>query len=175
MIVALDTSVLLLFLAPGVAPPRVPGTSDPLPMARERVEHLIAELDAGKARVLIPTPVLSEVLVNASAAAPAYLEILARSSCFRIADFDQRAAVKLAAVVRQATASGDLKGGSTYPRQKVKVDRQIIAIAKVNRAGVIYSDDEDVVRFGRRAGLRAVTTAELPLPSEAAQGTFDLG
>lgn len=168
MIVTLDTSVLLLFLTPSVQLPRVPGTTDPLPMARERVEHLIAELTASKARVLIPTPVLSEVLVNAGAAAAAYVDILGHSSCFRIVDFDQRAAAELAAMVRQAIDSGDLKGGSISSRQKIKVDRQIVAIAKVNKASVIYSDDQDIVRFG----LRVITTAELSLPPEAAQGSL---
>lgn len=161
--------MLLLVLAPGVAPPRLPGSDEPVPLARERVEHLIAELDAARAKALIPTPVLSEVLVNAGAAAPAYLDLLARSSCLQVVDFDQRAAVELAAIVRQAMVAGDLRGGSASPRQKIKVDRQIVATAKVNRASVIYSDDADMARFGQRAGLRVVTTAELPLPPEQAQ------
>jgi hypothetical protein len=88
VIAAFDTSVLLLLLAPGVAAPRLPGTNEPVPLARERVEHLIAELDAAGARALIPTPVLSEVLVNAGAAAQAYLDMLAKSSCLQVVDFD---------------------------------------------------------------------------------------
>jgi hypothetical protein len=175
VIVALDTSVLLLFLAPSTAPPRLPGTNEPLPHARERVEHLIATLDTDKASVLVPTPVLSEVLVNASTAAPTYLDLLSRSSRFRVVDFDQRAAVELAVMVRQAIASGDHRGGSISPRQKIKIDRQILAIAKVNRAGVVYSDDEDMMRFGPRAGLKVIATAKLPLPPEIAQGSLNLG
>lgn len=139
-------------------------------MARERVEHLIRQLDAAGAKALIPTPVLSEVLVNAGTATSAYLDLLAKSSCLQVADFDQRAAVELAAVVRQAIADGNLRGGSGSPRQKIKVDRQIVATARVNRVSIIYSDDADVARFGQRAGMRVVTTAELPVPPERAQG-----
>lgn len=173
MIVAVDTSVLLLFLAPHAPPPRLAGGAEPLPHARERIEHLIATLDEEKARILVPTPVLSEVLVHANAAAPRYLEIIARSGCFQVVDFDQRAAVELAAMTRQAIAEGDYRAGSSSPRQKIKIDRQIVAVAKVWRAAVLYSDDEDVARIGQRAAIRVVTTSALPIPAEITQGRLD--
>jgi hypothetical protein len=56
------------------------------------------------------------------------------------------------------------KGGSDAPYQKVKFDRQIVAIAKVNRAHTIYSDDADVRKFATKAGIKAVPTWDLPIP-----------
>ena len=47
---------------------------------------------------------------------------------------------------------------------KVKVDRQIVAIAKVHEVDELYSDDEDVRRIGESVGVRVKGVADLPLP-----------
>jgi hypothetical protein len=57
---------------------------------------------------------------------------------------------------------------------KLKFDRQIIAIAKVNCAKSIYSDDFGVKSVATANGLKTVHTWELPLPPTAAQGELDL-
>ena len=49
---------------------------------------------------------------------------------------------------------------------KVKYDRQIVAIAAVARAEHIYSDDSDVRRLAKRAGIAVSGVADLPLPPE---------
>jgi hypothetical protein len=51
----------------------------------------------------------------------------------------------------------------------VKFDRQIVAIARTEGAQVIYSDDADLRRFARAAGIDVVGIADLPLPPESAQ------
>jgi hypothetical protein len=119
--------------------------------------------------VTVPTPVLSELPVRAGAAGPEYLETLNRSARFRIADFDQRAAVEVAAPTREAIASGDKRGGSASPWAKIKFDCQIIAIARVAGATTIYSDDADIARFAKGAGIAVVRIQDLPLPPEGAQ------
>ena len=57
------------------------------------------------------------------------------------------------------------RGGSASPWAKLRFDRQIVAIAKTNRATRIYSDDEDVMKFATRLEIKVVRTWELPLPS----------
>ena len=58
-------------------------------------------------------------------------------------------------------------------RAKAKFDDQIVAIAAVEGASLIYSDDKDIAKLvGGR--LRVVSIAELPLPPEDAQGTLPL-
>jgi hypothetical protein len=46
------------------------------------------------------------------------------------------------------------------------VDRQIVAIAKVYRARVIYSNDGDMATIARSAGLHVIGIEELPLPAK---------
>jgi hypothetical protein len=48
---------------------------------------------------------------------------------------------------------------------KVKFDRQIVAIARVNAATTIYSDDEGVISFARVCGLTAIPVWALALPA----------
>ena len=171
--VVFDASVLLLLLDPDASPPNDLATGRPVEQAKVRIEHLIATLEQQRTKVIIPTPVLSEVLVRAGDAAPAYLEELNRSARFKIVPFDVRAAVELAALTREALDAGDKREGSTAPWQKIKLDRQIVAIARTEEAGTIYSDDVDVQRFAKHAGIEVVGIADLPLPPEEPQRSLE--
>ncbi len=128
MVVFDTTTLLVAIVPPGQVPVCVKGQD--IPDARRRVDYLIQCLDkAGK--VVIPTPALAEALVRAGAdAAQRYIERITRSAAFEIADFGTLAAIEAAEMTREAIASGRLKVGSSGPRQKVKVDRQIVVIAK---------------------------------------------
>ncbi len=87
-------------------------TPSSVPRAKERVEHLIECLTAAGEKIVIPTPALSECLVHTGPAGPEYLTILGRQSCFRIASFDERAAVEAAVRTFQARQRGQRKGGN---------------------------------------------------------------
>lgn len=130
-----------------------------------KVDHLVDTLDKLRSRIIVPTPALSELLVGAKDAAPAYLDIISRSRFFRIEPFGTKAAVEAADMTRNAIAMGDKRGGavdSTWP--KVKFDRQIVAIAKVTGCATIYSDDDDVRRFAEQVAIPTVTLPQLPDP-----------
>lgn len=133
-----------------------------------RLMFLIQSLDKAKTKIIVPTPALCEVLIGASDAAPQYLEIINHSSRFKVAPFGTRAAVEAAAAHRDALRAGDKKEG-TRSWLKVKFDRQIVAIAKIEGADVIYSNDEDIVRFSARDGLEVIAIEGLPAPPEKPQ------
>jgi predicted nucleic acid-binding protein len=167
--VVFDANFLLLLLDPEARPPNDPETGEPVPRCKDRIENLIATFEQDGTKVLIPTPALSEILVRAGAAGPAYLETLNGSARFRIVPFDMRAAVELAQMNRQALEAGDKKSGRAAAWSKIKFDRQILAIARVEGAGVVYSDDEGLRRFGQTAGMKVIGISELPLPPEDPQ------
>jgi predicted nucleic acid-binding protein len=131
-----------------------------------RLLHLIDTLDKQRAIVVVPTPALSETLIGAGDAAPKYLETISRTYRFRMAPFGQRAAVEAAARHREALRLGDKKEGSES-WAKLKFDRQIVAIAKVEGADTIYSNDGDIQRYAEADGLKVVTLDDLEGPSEA--------
>lgn len=87
------------------------------------------------------------------------------------------AAVEVAAMFQDLLRRGDLKVDAVtenVSRSKVKFDHQIVAIAKVQGASIIYSDDRDVAQYGKRSGIAVVRTAELPLPPGDPQTAMDL-
>lgn len=164
MIVAVDATSLTLLVNPESDPPQDPATGQPLAGAAERIAQLIADVEKARGTILIPTPALAEVLVKGGDAGPAILDRLNASARFKIADFDQRAAVEVAAMTREALRAGDKFAGVAEPWQKVKYDRQIVAIARVNGASALYADDRGVAAFGKMVGLTVIRSWELPLP-----------
>ena len=67
------------------------------------------------------------------------------------------------------------KGGSQeIAKTKIKFDRQIVAIAKVEGATAVYSDDKNVVAYAREAGLEGYRLADLPEPPEDPQHSLPL-
>lgn len=174
--VVFDSSVLLLVLDSAAKAPIDSATGACVHNAAKRIDHLIGCLSADREKIIIPTPVLSEVLVHAGAAMQRYLEILNGQASFRIAPFDQKAAIEAALVTSDAIKRGGHRIDAANPdssKTKIKFDRMIVAIAKVEGAHTVYSDDDDVHSYATRAGLKAFRTAELDLPPEELQSSLD--
>jgi len=172
--VVFDATTLLCLLDPEAKAPTDPETGKPVAHVKERIEFLVRELERAKEKIIVPTPALSELLVRAGDAGPEYLDILGKAATFKIVDFDQRAAVEVAAATREALDTGSKKGGSESSWAKIKFDRQIIAIAKVEGASTIYSDDGDIVRFSKNSAITVVGVSDLSLPPQEAQQTLPL-
>jgi len=83
--VVLDTTMLSLLLRPDSRPPIDPATGAPVAFARERLEGLVETLQKARTRVIIPTPVLSELLIKAAMAFPGIVDTIERSAVFRVA------------------------------------------------------------------------------------------
>jgi hypothetical protein len=164
--VAMDAGFLGLLLHPNAKPPNDPATKKPLLSAPERIEKLVEELHGLHERVILPTPALCEFLVLAGKDAQQYLYELSIQPGFYIRPFDQMAAIELAAMESLARGKGSKRSpaGAAIPWQKVKFDRQIVAIAKVHQAHTLYSDDGDVKAIAEDAGIKVIPCWELPLP-----------
>ena len=169
-----DATTLLLFLEPNARAPLDPATNEPVTNAKSRIDHLIETLEKRRETIVIPTPALSEVLVHANDAGPRYLQILNTTRCFRIEPFDQRAAVELAAMIREALQEGNLRAGTQATRAKLKFDRQIIAIARTQNETAIYSDDRDIATLADPLELEVIPVHALPLRADDAQGKLEL-
>ena len=166
--VALDATVLAVLLDPQATVPRHPDTNAPLTNALDRISGLVARLTAANHEILIPTPALSEVLVKVDEP-QALLNRVAKDPIFRVAPFGIRAAMEAAEMTRNAIESGGKRGKAKGPWSKVKVDRQIVAIARVHGAETIYSDDGDVRSLGEEVGIAVTRIADLPLPTASSQ------
>lgn len=162
--VIMDATVLLLLLNEQTAPPRDPSNhNEPIDDAHQRVKHLAHELGKKGEQVLIVAPVLAELLVRAEAAATVYMTEFRSSALFKIASFDQKAAIEHSIYTKKAIESGDKRQGVPESWLKVKFDRQIVAIAKAEGAHTIYSDDKHLKTHAEQQGITVITTAELVL------------
>ena len=158
--VVLDTTFLSLIFNP--RSPAVTRLPIPAADAQARLKAFVHRLDVKREPVVVPTPALAELLVGLSDSVGPVVDRLTKAGPFKLAPFDMRAAVELAAMTRSDVAGGDKRGGVDAPWQKVKYDRQIVAIAASLNARAICSDDRGVRAFGLRAGLEVIGVADLP-------------
>lgn len=174
---AIDQSFLELLLHPKGRPPRDPKTNKPIERLPERIDELIQSWEEDAETVIIPTPALSQFLILAYHEASDYLGKISASSYFRVESFDERAAVELAAihigVMSTSSKRKQKRGGSEATWAKVNFDRQIVAVAKVNNATTIYTDDGEMIKFAKRMGLDTVSSWELPAPKEKQAELFE--
>jgi|SRR5271169_1285664 len=161
--VLFDTTFLSLLLHPGSNPP-LGSDGNPVKRCKDRIENLIQLLSEKKTKIIIPTPVLSEILVLSGKSGPDYLSAINDRACFEIKSFDQKAAIEAATQIREAMSGGDKKAAAVGTWAKVKFDRQIVAIAKVEGVQTIYSDDQDVEAYAKAVGIKVITVEQLALP-----------
>ena len=157
-----DADMLLLLLDPTLPAPKDEETGIPVSDVKERLEHLVNTLHEERKKIIIPTPALSEVLIHTDGAGTDYLAKIQNSAAFKIEPFDTRAAVELARMTALALNEGDKKGGCSAPWNKIKFDRQIVAIAKISNVSMIYSNDKGLKTFARanvKSGVQALNQA----------------
>ena len=165
MLVVFDTSILSLVLDPTITPPHDPGTGKPVANTPARIDYLLEQLEESGARILIPATVWGEFLVIADESGPDYVAEIDGRSAFEIVPFDGKAAIEAAASQRRALIAGNRKLKLKGTRQCVKADRQIVSIAKTQKAERIYTSDEDIKKLaGEVPGLTAIMLWDLPEP-----------
>lgn len=133
---------------------------------RARLDGLVDALTAGRIKVLIPTPALSELLIHAGKARDEYYRILSRTSPYQIAAFDAKASMECALQLEQALTR---RQQAAITKTKLKFDWQIVSIAITRGATAIYSDDEDIARCGKHAGVSVQAIDSLPIPASKRQ------
>lgn len=170
--VVFDSAVLTLLLWDLARPPLDPTTGKLVERCKERMELLVSALHKTKQTILIPTPVISEVL-TVSGAGLRYLAILQKTAVFRIEAFDTRAAIELAEMNKVHLAAGDKKAGIDAPWQKIKIDRQIVSIARVAGAKTLYTNDGSLKATAESVGFKVIGVHELPLPVKHDDGQHD--
>jgi len=164
--VSIDAGFLSLMLHPEAKPPDDPVTNKPVERAKERIEQLLEDLDAAQERIIVPAPALAEFLVLAGKDGPQYINELSLRSHIYVQPFDQMAAIELASMELSARGKGNKRqpGSPQAPWQKVKFDRQIVAISKLHGVHTIYSDDGDVRNIAESFGIKVVPCWKLDLP-----------
>lgn len=173
--IVFDSTFLLLLLSENTPTPIDPATGQPLARCKDRVEHLIATISKAGDKIIIPTPSLAEALVHAGEAAERFFTVIRTSRYFQVTPFGTTAAIEAAEIMRKRIAlHGRLTDAEVKSRAKIKFDIQILAIANVSRAAALYTDDRDLQKLAKAAGLSSQGFLDLPLPPEDDQQSLDL-
>ena len=173
MKVCLDTTALMCLLDPRSDVFPAPDGSTVRHMQR-RMDHLVTTVADAKGSAVVPTPALAELLVGAGAQRAAMLRVLENRKAIRVEPFDKMAAVHCASLDNQAISDGDKKDGVRNSWQKVKIDRQIVAIAQVARCERIVTGDPDVEKIAGRAAIETMFVWQLDVPPADAQIAMQL-
>jgi predicted nucleic acid-binding protein len=155
--IVVDTSVLVFLADPHAAAPLDTKTGKPVPHCTERIEGLIEGLDESGAVMVIPTPVLSELLICVGNAQAEVLATVTGKRSVVVAPFDQMAAVENAQL-RRSKASRKKRGET---KKEVSFDLQILAIA--------LTDDRNLRRRCLQTGMKVKGIADLALPDSKRQ------
>src|SRR5579863_3737066 len=120
--------------------PCPPGSNVPVTLPRERIELLLSELAKKKETILIPAPALTEFLCLVEEAGPGYIHTIDKKSAFEVAPYDEKAAIEAAEIMKKfKKEDGKHSGPGEGNWQKVKVDQQIVAIARAEAADCLYT------------------------------------
>lgn len=138
---------------------------------KAKLENLVIELQKKHTKILIPTPSLTELMVRAGKAREKIYQTLSGKSSFKIVPFDSKAAMECSLLLEEAL---DKNGKRQISKSKIKFDWQIVAIAAVHNSTIIYSDDNDIARYGKRAKIEVMKIDDLPLPESARQQNLTL-
>jgi predicted nucleic acid-binding protein len=161
MNVVLDNNALVFLLNP-----------DAHGDVKARLRGLLAEVEGSRGQVLIPTPVLTEYLSHApeQTLRQTLMTRFRTSRWVAVVSFDELAAEECAAMYIRAKLEGDKRAPlePTTAWQSVKIDRQIVAIAKV-RGAMIVTGDDDVLKVAAWANIRAVKAQDVPIPESERQ------
>lgn len=140
---------------------------------RARINYFFEQAEKKRTKIIIPMPAIAEYLVGADIAALDTLNLLEKKSYIFCAPFDRTSAYECALLDRAALNNGK-KDGVDQPWQKIKIDRQIVAIAKAYSAKLIVSMDTGVQSNAKRVGIPAIDIQGLELPESAKQRVLPL-
>ena len=140
-IVGLDSNVFIWGIR-GVA---AAGQEDRI----DNAKRFIARLDEQDTLILLPTPMLAEILSPVPPAEHGVIMALIDKR-FLLAPFDLPAATKCAELLNKSYTDAQLvqyRADNAVPKQKMKYDCMIAAICIVRKVAALYSDDNDIEKF----------------------------
>jgi predicted nucleic acid-binding protein len=116
----------------------------------QAAEKLLDELEHTSTKVIIPSPVIGELLAPIPQNEHSnFLSLLGKNMI--IVPYDMKAAARCAHILRTNTDKGvyeEIKQEEpTITRNHLKVDFMIVAIAVANQANLIYSNDSHIKKF----------------------------
>lgn len=137
-----------------------------------RVRHFVETLSKRGDLIVIPAPVISELVAGRAQKVDEVVEALRPLRAFFIQPFDTVIAIE--AGERIAAAQSKVPFEERLPgwRVAMKFDAMVAATAIVRGATELYTDDKGLSKYLVGTKVRVVLVDELPLPPEPPQHEF---
>ena len=158
----IDTNVISHYLAVNQNDPE-------WQIKQQLADALFDEFAKKKARVMIPTPVLLELLYMNKDGSDRKKLLVMLQQAFQFADFSADAAAIGADLMRgNGTFNKLIQENGQRLRDHLRTDTQIIAIALANHADAIYSEDKhfQALSQGKIPIKGLPSTAQMQLPEQ---------
>lgn len=112
----------------------------------------------------IPASSWAEVLAVAGPATAALSKVVQARASVQVVPFDEIAAIESGFIHREILRlSGTKKGASSEPWQRIKIDRQILAIAVARKASAIFTDDDGLRADAALIGMPTIGASDVPV------------
>lgn len=161
--IVIDTNVLVQIMQnEGSSDLRHPETGKVVDRLFERAAALVDHVDTMGGLVVLPAPVLSEYLFGIDKTSfQAHLDVINSVKSIEVASFDQVAAIECAMLVTDAEQKA-LDPNAT--KAKLRVDRQILAIAVAAGVSEIWTHDIGLTKKAASMGLSVKSLADIGPP-----------
>jgi len=111
----------------------------------------------------IPAPSWAEFLSGSGNAASAFSKVVRSKSGIQVIPFDEMSAIECGFIDQKIRAkTGNKKGASTAAWQKIKIDRQILAIAAARKVTAVYTDDDGLIADAEIIGITTIKMCDIP-------------
>lgn len=121
----------------------------------ERFDYLLEQLSNADAEIIIPAPVLAEVLSARHANQGTIIDLVDDADNMFISPFDARQSIEFGYLFRNSERDPE------DSRNAFKFDLLILACAKVQGVSVIYTADKNLRRKAKRMGIQAYSFQDL--------------
>jgi predicted nucleic acid-binding protein len=165
--IVVDANFLVLMFDPEAMPHIARG--------RDRVAHFIDELARSGEDIMIPAPVIAEVVAGRIERTTEIVEELRRHRNFIVQPFDEVIAIETGYLIR---AAADRMPAAERPvgwKVTMKYDAQIAATARVRGARALCTADSGFEQYLGDSNVKVLQVEELPLPPANPQRSLDLG
>jgi predicted nucleic acid-binding protein len=152
-LVCIDSQIFIW----GIKKQSNPTQSHLIPYAKSFFEFLSRNND----KILLPAPILSEILAPVPVSEHSKILVLLDKR-FQVAPFDNLAALKCAELINIALTSQErIESAEEHkvPKNKMKYDCMIVAIAITRKANCIYSNDGDI----KKHAANQISVLEMPM------------
>ncbi|MBN9454266.1 MAG: PIN domain-containing protein [Bosea sp.] len=164
--IVVDANFLILLLDPQGAMPH-------LDRGKERVEFFTQELARTKEEIVIPAPVVAEIVAGRIDRVEEIVALLQRNRSFIVQPFDQIVAIEAGEMIRRALDRMPEANRPAGWKVAMKYDAMIAATAKIWRARAVCTDDDGLGGYLRGTKIEIIKIDELPYPPEDPQRKMD--